>query len=305
MQKFQLSPLLLCCFLLGSCSQQPDSPPDKHAAIDQITVTPLGNEIAETSGLACLDNDQFLTINDSGNPAAIYQLDAQGRISKRLSTNGHNQDWEALAIHQGRLWIADIGNNSGQRQTLQLYHTVLPSSQAAELAVEMLELRYPEAPKTSPSHYQHELDAEALVSTGSQLLIFSKNWLGMQSRVYEVDTSKKAVMLKQIGETSALPGLITDVAYSMQQQVFVVAGYQNFRLNPLSFVLSGDFVPFLAVLDAQYRVIKSVPISTGGQLEAVCLDRAQNIWLSQEKSTHHAAQFWRWGPLSTLLNATD
>lgn len=304
MQKFQLLPLLLCCFFVGSCSQQPDNK-QQRAAEDQELEQQLSAEIAETSGLACLGNNQFLTINDSGNPATVYQLDAAGRIINRFATNGRNQDWEALALHQDRLWIADIGNNSGQRPTLDLYHAPLPQSQAKELMVDRLELRYPQAPMTKPSFYQHELDAEALVSTGDRLLIFSKNWIGLHSRVYVVDTSETTNTLKQIGETSALPGLITDVAYSAQQQVFVVTGYENFRLNPLTFMLTGDFAPFLAVLDAKYQLITSVQIQTGGQLEAVCLDDAQNIWLSQESSSHHKAKLWRWGALSTLLNATD
>lgn len=304
MQKFQLSPLLLCGVLLSGCSQQPDQIPQAPAD-EKVAEQHLSAEIAETSGLACLNNSQFLTINDSGNPATVYRLDALGQIINRLTTNGHNQDWEALALHQGQLWIADIGNNSGQRETLALYHAPIPQTQDNELELNELELRYPQPPKTTPSHYQHELDAEALVSTGDRLLIFSKNWIGMKSRVYAVDTSVGASTLQQIGETSALPGLITDVAYSAQRQVFVVAGYENFRLNPLPFMLTGDFGPFLAVLDVNYQLITSVQIPTGGQLEAVCLDAAQDIWLSQESSTHHTAKFWRWGALTTLLNATD
>jgi hypothetical protein len=304
MQKFQLLPLLLCGFLVCSCSQQPDNKAPR-ATDDQAPEQQLSAEIAETSGLACLRNNQFLTINDSGNAATVYQLDASGRIINRYATNGRNQDWEALALHQGRLWIADIGNNSGQRATLDLYNAPIPQGQIKELMVDRLELRYPQAPMTKPSFYQHELDAEALVSTGDSLLIFSKNWIGLQSRVYAVDTNAKASTLAQVGVTSALPGVITDVAYSAQQQVFVVAGYENFRLNPLTFMLSGDFAPFIAVLDAKYQLITSVQIPTGGQLEAVCLDDTQNIWLSQESSSHHKAKMWRWGALSTLLSATD
>lgn len=304
MQKFQLSPLLLCCVFVASCSQQPDSNIAQATDV-QGQEHELSAEIAETSGLACLGHGQFLTINDSGNPATVFQLDASGRIINRITTNGRNQDWEALAIHQDRLWIADIGNNSGQRATLALYHAPIPQGQMKDLQVEELALRYPQPPMAKPSHYQHELDAEALVSTGDRLLVFSKNWAGMQSRVYAVDTSGTTTVLQPVGETGPLPGLITDVAYSAQLHVFVVAGYENFRLNPLPLMLSGNFAPFIAVLDANYQFITSVEVPTGGQLEAVCLDEAQNIWLSQERSSHHKAKLWRWGTLATLLNATD
>lgn len=300
MQKIRRSPLWLCCFLVWSCSQQPDSSSKAQ------TGTPgplrlLSDEVAETSGLVCLDDGKFLTLNDSGNPPTLFQLDAMGRIQNRTDTTATNQDWEALALHQGELWIADIGNNSGQRTELQLYHAPLTAVQTNQLSVDALTVQYPQAALTKAMPYQHDLDAEALVSTGEQLLLFSKNWLGMQSQVYVVDTKARTSVLKPAGSTTALPGLITDAVYSAEHQVFVVTGYQNFRLNPLPFMLSGDFSPFLAVLDAKFRLVTSVPVESGGQLEAVCLDKAHNIWLSQEKSTHRPAALWRWGRLDALL----
>lgn len=291
---------MLCCFLAVSCSQQPDISP--NAGTDSPgPLRLLSSEVAETSGLVCLDDGKFLTLNDSSNPPVLFQLDTTGRIIRRTDTKASNQDWEALALHQGQLWIADIGNNSGQRTALQLYHAPLTAVQTNQLSVDTLTLQYPQAALTKAMPYQHDLDAEALVSTGEKLLLFSKNWLGMQSTVYVVDTAAGISVLKPVGNTTALPGLITDAVYSPQHQVFVVTGYQNFRLNPLAFMFSGDFSPFLAVLDKKFRLITSVPIETGGQLEAVCLDKAQNIWLSQEKSPHQPAALWRWGHLATLL----
>ena len=300
MQKIRRSPLWLCCFLVWSCSQQPDSSSEAQTGSPK-QLRLLSAEVAETSGLVCLDDGKFLTLNDSGNPPTLFQLDVMGRILSRIDTTAINQDWEALALHQGQLWIADIGYNSGQRTALQLYHAPLAQADNKQLSVDTLTVQYPQAALTRAMPYQHELDAEALVSTGKQLLLFSKNWLGMQSRVYVVDTDASTSVLKPVGNTTALPGLITDAAYSPQHQVFVVTGYQNFRLNPLAFMFSGDFSPFLAVLDKQFRLITSVPIETGGQLEAVCLDKAHNIWLTQEKSTHQPAALWRWGHLETLL----
>lgn len=291
---------MLCCVLLCSCSQQPDGS-SKAQTDTSGPLRLLSSEIAETSGLLCLDDGKFLTLNDSGNPPVLFQLDAMGRILSRIATTANNQDWEALALHQGELWIADIGNNAGQRTSLQLYHTQLAETVPEALSVDTLTVQYPQVALTKAMPYQHDLDAEALVSTGEQLLLFSKNWLGMQSQVYVVDTKTRTSVLKPVGSTTALPGLITDAAYSAQHRVFVIAGYQNFRLNPLTFILSGDFSPFLAVLDAQFRLITSVPIETGGQLEAVCLDQEHNIWLSQEKSTHQPAALWRWGRLEALL----
>lgn len=302
MLKFPLS-ALLCSLLLTSCSQQPDNLPTANAS--DVAAATLPGEIAETSALVCTGGQQFLTINDSGNPAVLYRLDQQGRIVQRLNIEAQNQDWEALTMHQGKLWIADIGNNTGQRTELQLYTLPLPAPSDTTIPVTTYRLRYPGPTPKAPALYQHEFDAEALVSTGSELLLFSKNWQGDTSRVYQVDTSRTASELQQVGTTSVLPGLITDVAYSATAQVFIVAGYQNFRQNPLPLLLSGDFAPFLAILDRQYQLLKTVPVATGGQVEAVCLDTANNIWLSQEGSARHPAQMWQWGNLATLMTETN
>lgn len=301
MHLFPLS-ALLCLTLLTGCSQQPDNQVQDEATADTTATLPA--EIAETSALVCAGGQQFFTINDSGNPSVLYRLNAQGQIQQRINVQAQNQDWEALALHQDKLWIADIGNNSGQRTELQLYALPAPAVGDTTTPATSYRLHYPGPAARAPAMYQHEFDAEALVSTGSALLIFSKNWLGSTSRVYQVDTSQSASELKQVGTTSPLPGLITDVAYSTSQQLFVVAGYQNFRRNPLPLLLSGDFSPFLAILDRQYQLIKTVPVTTGGQLEAVCIDAADNIWLSQEQSARHPALMWRLGNLATLVTET-
>jgi len=291
--------------VLTGCNLPPSDPVVAMQDADAGMVRPLSAEVAETSALACLPSQQFLTLNDSGNPPLLYQLNANGDITATIQTDATNQDWEALAIHQGQLWIADIGNNSGERTTIQLYHAPLPADRRQPMRMKSNTLRYPGPPLVNPSPYQHERDAEALVSTGSQLLLFSKNWLGPQSRVYAADTTQPTSVLTLAGITAPLPGLITDAAFSARHRVFVITGYQNFRQNPLPLLLSGDFSPFLAVLDMQFQLIRSVSLDTGGQLEAICLDEAENIWLSQEKSAQHQAKLWRWGTLEQLLKTTD
>lgn len=302
MQKFRWLLLVLFFFNTG-CSFQ--SGYSESRSEPSLSPLPLSDEIAETSGLTCLSDGSFLTINDSGHHATIYRLNKVGQITDRFASEAQNMDWEALALHQGKLWIADIGNNSGKRSTLQIYSTPIPTYQTKDLTHTKFQLRYTQETSSSTAPYQHALDAEALVSNGNQLLIFSKNWTGTQSEVYTFSVNSDNSDLIKVGETTTLPGLITDAAYSAFHQVYVIVGYQNFRRNPFSLIFQGDFSPFLAVLDSQYRLVGSVPIATGGQVEAICIDQTQDIWLSQEKSSHHHAQFWRWGTLTTLLNSID
>ena len=61
--------VLLSQGLLLGCSQR-----NEHSAA-------LPNEVKETSGIACLNNERFLTINDSGNPLT---QNSQTKTGKQL-----------------------------------------------------------------------------------------------------------------------------------------------------------------------------------------------------------------------------
>jgi len=88
-------------------------------------------ELAEISGLAVSRQHPgvFWVHNDSGDPAALYAINAKGeRLATIRVTGAANIDWEDIAAFSLNgthyLLIADTGDNGGIRQTLQLH--VLP-----------------------------------------------------------------------------------------------------------------------------------------------------------------------------------
>ena len=82
----------------------------------------LPEKVKETSGLLFLDG-KIITHNDSGNDANLYEIDSlSGTILRTISiANATNIDWEDLAENDTHLFIADIGNNNGNRQDLKIY----------------------------------------------------------------------------------------------------------------------------------------------------------------------------------------
>ncbi|HZS05183.1 MAG TPA: hypothetical protein VFD58_10145 [Blastocatellia bacterium] len=70
--------------------------------------------------------------NDSGNPAEIYALDANGRLLATFAVTGaNNVDWEDIAGGPGRdgkpaLYIADIGDNRSRRNEVIIYRVNEP-----------------------------------------------------------------------------------------------------------------------------------------------------------------------------------
>jgi hypothetical protein len=76
----------------------------------------------ESSGLIFYNNT-IITHNDSGNQANLYEIDAStGTITRTVTiTNATNVDWEDIAQDASYIYIADIGNNYGNRTDLKIY----------------------------------------------------------------------------------------------------------------------------------------------------------------------------------------
>ncbi len=129
-------------------------------------------ELPEGSGLAASRRTpgRFWSHNDSGEPV-LFALDGNGRLTGRLSISGATvEDWEAVAVgpcESGScIYIADIGDNEGERQRITVYRIAEPADASGSAKVaDTLHATYPDG-----SH-----DAEALLVTpDGRLLIVTK-----------------------------------------------------------------------------------------------------------------------------------
>lgn len=307
--------ILILCLSVVACSsqQQPYTPQKVSEQQHQASEVVLPTQMVETSALTCLDDGSFLTINDSGHRPIVYHLNSQGQLLQEYELAATNRDWEAMAIHQGQLWIGDIGNNSGKNQGGELYQFNLPLRLGQEIIPHHSSFIYPDFPLPPLTAYQHDFDAEALVSANGQLFLINKAWQSDHSSVYLLEpnnlamqqTQKTTHQARMVAKISGLPGVITDAAFSQQHQRFVLTGYARFRDNALRLALNNDYQPFLAVLDQHFQLQQLVRIPQSGQLEAICIDHQQHIWLTQEQSKRRPALLWRWGTMDKLLSLID
>lgn len=301
------SQLHFCCFLfvavLSGCtpttSRLPPTPGPNAAAGAFAQSVLLPDKLSESSGLVCLSEQEFLTINDSGNAAEVYRFNGNGEIMQQQQIPATNTDWEALTLHQNQLIIADTGNNAGQRHEISLL--VIPFEDGHLLPAATKKFSYRYRDRAGPvKPYEHELDAEAIASDGNQLWLFSKNWLGNTSAVYRIDLSSTTTELVREHTIAAIPGVITDAAYAKEQRIFVLTGYRNVVKEAVAFMLSRDYQPFILLTDDNFRPLKLQYLSDAAQVEAVCLNNNQ-IWLSQEKSRVANARFWYFGTIVQML----
>jgi SdiA-regulated len=130
--------------------------------------------VNETSGLALGSKTGNLwTLNDSGNPSELYEVDAVGNIMTQLKLPKlRNMDWEDLAQdNKGNLFIADVGNNSNQRKDLTIYK-INPKTPDN---FETIRLSYADQTDFPPLPEQRNFDCEATVWYKNKLYLFSKN----------------------------------------------------------------------------------------------------------------------------------
>ena len=127
-KRFKIKHLLpLCCLLIIGTACSKSSDPVPVPPVDPIpTVTflaSLPSNLSECSGVEIEADGSFLSHNDRGNEAEIYNFEKGGTLSKTyIFENITNVDWEDLTRDEdGNLYIGDFGNNDNDREDLVIY----------------------------------------------------------------------------------------------------------------------------------------------------------------------------------------
>ena len=168
----------------------------------------VGAPIAEASGLAWSHSqaDLFWTHNDSGDSARVFAVGWDGTIRATLPLAGViARDIEDIALGVGpdgteALFVADIGDNSSVRASIDVYRVAEPSvaglpagTTLGAVAPHVIHLTYPDGAR----------DAEALVAdrTTGDLYVITKR--EARSRVYRVTAAQVVAgigVMQMVGE---------------------------------------------------------------------------------------------------------
>ena len=110
-------------FIICSCSSGQESEVYEKAIILESIVLP--KVINETSGLE-IQNEVFITHNDSGGEPILYFFNLNGEITNSIKLGEksfweiYNNDWEDITADEDYIFIADTGNNFGNRGNLKI-----------------------------------------------------------------------------------------------------------------------------------------------------------------------------------------
>jgi len=269
--------LLIVCF---SCNE--DSI-ENYIEAEILTTIELPKEINETSGLEIINNN-FITHNDSGGNPILYEFNQEGVIINRFNINDgsgynlENVDWEDLGADGEYLYIADTGNNFGNRKDLKLI-TVDPSSNFQ--AVNEISISYKDQESFLPK-LRHKFDAEGLAIIDDQIALFSKDRDSLNTDIYFIPSNGGP--LSSIN-TFSVNALITGADYDKDLGLLALISYDSDGNQYI--ILFKNFNPKGKNSFKKFRI----PIDKS-QMESIKIINKNEFWItSEDEGSGHPTLF--------------
>lgn len=191
--------------------------------------------IAEVSGAVQSQRDPNLLWlhNDSGDQPRLFAVDLEGRPVRPAASSGlppeqdpglpvrgaHLVDWEDIALHQGRLFVGEVGNNLSWRRDLGIYEVSEPDpgrDREAQVRV-FYPLRYPDQDRFPP-YDRWDFDCEAIFWWEGAIYLVTKSRpafrlyvQGDRAALYRLDTwhTDQVNVLTEVDRIDGLEGWVT------------------------------------------------------------------------------------------------
>ncbi|MDC3109990.1 hypothetical protein OA490_03370 [Flavobacteriales bacterium] len=245
----------------------------------------LSKKIDETSGLEIVDG-QFITHNDSGGDPKLYYLDKNGKIVKERKIEGvKNHDWEDLTKDDKFIYVADMGNNYDTRKNLSIIK--IPIDKSSNENPEIINFLYPEQKKFKRIYRRSEYDAEALISFGDILLIFTKNKRKKITEIYSLPKYGGNFQAQKIGSLNT-ESIVTGADYDKKTNTLVLTSTINF--DEYYILLINDF----SLNNKDHKInMYEIPIGKT-QVEAIKIIDENTFWItSEDESSSSSARLMK------------
>ena len=245
----------------------------------------LSKKLDETSGLEII-NKQLVTINDSGNDPVIFYINESGNILDERKLNCcKNNDWESLAADSDYVYIADFGNNYDTRKNLSIIK--IPIDKSSNENPEIINFLYPEQKKFKRIYRRSEYDAEALISFGDILLIFTKNKRKKITEIYSLPKYGGNFKAQKIGSLNT-ESIVTGADYDKKTNTLVLTSTINF--DEYYILVINDF----SLNNKDHKInMYEIPIGKT-QVEAIKIIDENTFWItSEDESSSSSARLMK------------
>lgn len=239
--------------------------------------------VHETSG-SIYFNERLITFNDSNGDNKLYELDPNdGSLLKEIVLNGaQNTDWEDICQDEAFIFVADIGNNAGSRKDLTIYFIpkadYLNAFESVQVA-DSITFRYKDQTNFEESWLATRHDAEALISAGDYLYLFTKNWLYRWTAVYRIAKIPGDYEIEKI-DSIPVPGVITGGVNIGSSQI-ALTGY---NIDSVFVTRISNFPDNKFSLGTIDHMVLRLPEGTSPQVEAICTTDGDTFFLTSERN---------------------
>ena len=268
--------LLAGLILFGCSNKEIDSIEIDSAEIISKIVLP--KIINETSGLEFYNNN-FITHNDSGGEPSLYLFNEEGEIIETIGFDKNpdfkieNNDWEDITSDNKYFFVADTGNNFGNRDNLNIIRV----SKGADFIVDgIIEISYSDQESFFPRP-KHKFDAEAIIIIEDKIALFSKDRENLNTDLYLVNKNMNGSQILTSEVSYDVDTLITGGDFDEDRNLLALVSYnsngnqylllfENFELNNLE---KNTFKKF------------KIPLEQA-QIEAVKIIDEKTFWVTSE-----------------------
>ena len=261
--------------IIFSCSSGQEKEDFENAIILETIVLP--KIINETSGLEILNN-QFITHNDSGGEPSLYFFSQNGEIINSIKLEEesfweiYNNDWEDITADEDYIYIADTGNNFGNRDNLNIIKV-----KTTDFSIDSkIDISYKDQQTFLPRP-KHKYDAEALFLIEDKIAVLSKDRDNLFTDLYLIDKQSNSKQALESKTTYNVNSLITGGDYNKDMSLLALVSYNSKGSQFL--ILFEDF-NLETLTEKKFRKFK-IPLERA-QIEAIKIIDDKTFWITSE-----------------------
>ena len=261
--------------ILFGCSNGKEKKDYENAVVLESIVLP--KVINETSGLEIL-NEVFITHNDSGGEPSLYFFNINGEItdSRKLEEKSfweiYNNDWEDITADEDYIYIADTGNNFGNRDNLNIIKV-----KKSDFSIDgKIDVAYKDQEKFIPRP-KHKYDAEALFLIEDKIGMLSKDRSNLFTDLYLIDKESSSRQVLESKVTYDVNSLITGGDYNEELRLLALVSYNS---KGSQYLILFENFSLENLAEKKFRKIK-IPIERA-QIEAIKIIDNSTFWITSE-----------------------
>ena len=264
--------------IIFSCSDGQEKQEYESAIVLESIVLP--KVINETSGLEIL-NEDFITHNDSGGEPILYFFNVNGKITNSIKLGEksfwkiYNYDWEDITADEDYIFIADTGNNFGNRDNLKIIK-VKTNDFSIDGIIDVTYKDQETFTKFIP-RLKHKYDAETLFLIEDKIAILSKDRTNLFTDLYLIDKESNLRDKLESKFTYEVNSLITGGDYNEELSLLALVGY-NSKGNQF-LILFEDF-SLESLAENKFKKF-TIPLEQS-QVEAIKIIDNTSFWITSE-----------------------